>query len=222
MTAPHLLAPPVGRNKSLFPFTRSPAGALTAVAQGAGHRPMQRKVSGLIPIQGTGLGFGGLVPGWGCERGNCEVYLSFFSLPSPLSKKILKKKKKKAGGTWFHPELCPLLPQLPPWTRPSPSSRRPLRAVPGGRTGAPGDAGAQGARHRGSLPRGICGVLSPRLWEAQDPVTPLPSPHPPPGPGPQTGRRALRPPVPQGQATGDLPPTVSPKRHQVWLCGTSA
>ena len=96
---------------------------------------MQRKVSGLIPIQGTGLGFGGLVPGWGCERGNCEVYLSFFSLPSPLSKKILKKKKKKpvAPGSILSCALS--FPNCPPGRvhppRPAGPSEPSLGAGPG-------------------------------------------------------------------------------------------
>ena len=70
------------------------------VAQWIEHWPVNKRVAGLIPSQGTCL-VAGQVPKRGRARGNHTLmFLSLsFSLPSSLSKnkinKILKKKKKK-------------------------------------------------------------------------------------------------------------------------------
>ena len=62
--------------------------ALTCVAQLIGHSPTKRKVTGLIPSQGTCLGCGS-GPWLGCLR-EATLTLMFlslsFSLPSPLYK----------------------------------------------------------------------------------------------------------------------------------------
>ena len=60
--------------------------ALAGVARWVGHRPIHRKVAGLVPRQGTCLGrrFGPQLVGVQA-RGNRSMFLSP-SLPSPLSK----------------------------------------------------------------------------------------------------------------------------------------
>ena len=61
--------------------------ALAGVAQWTEHQPVNQRVVGSIPNQGTCLGWD-QVPSWGCVRGNHTLmFLSLsFSLPPPLSK----------------------------------------------------------------------------------------------------------------------------------------
>ena len=67
--------------------------ALADVAQCIEHLPVNPKVTGLIPSQGTCLGCG---PGtylgiWLMFLSHILIFLSSFSLPSPLSKKWINK-----------------------------------------------------------------------------------------------------------------------------------
>ena len=57
--------------------------ALAGVAQWIEREPVNERVAGSIPSQGTCLVVG-QVPSWGCVRGNHT--LMFLSLPSPPSK----------------------------------------------------------------------------------------------------------------------------------------
>ena len=61
--------------------------ALAGVAQWVEHQPVNQKVAGSIPSQGTCLGVARVLSK-GCMRGNHTLmFLSlFFSLPSPLSR----------------------------------------------------------------------------------------------------------------------------------------
>ena len=59
--------------------------ALAGVAQWIEHWPENQKVTGLIPSQGTRLGYGPGLRLGPCERQPFDVYLSF-SFPFPLSK----------------------------------------------------------------------------------------------------------------------------------------
>ena len=58
-----------------------PQAHLAGVAQWIEHQPANKRVAGLIPSQGTGLGCE-LGPQWGGVRGNHT--LMFLSLFSPL------------------------------------------------------------------------------------------------------------------------------------------
>ena len=76
------------KNKLDTIFLKKLHSALASVAQWIEHWPMNQRVTGLIPSQGTCLGYGP-GPQWGVQwRDNHTLmFLSlFFSLPSILSK----------------------------------------------------------------------------------------------------------------------------------------
>ena len=68
--------------------------ALAGVAQWTEHQPVNQRVTGSIPSQGTCLGCRpGRAPSRGCMRGNhTDVSLPLFLLPFQINKKKIFKK----------------------------------------------------------------------------------------------------------------------------------
>ena len=74
--------------RTLFKEIKKKIGALAGVAQWTECQPVNQRVAGLIPHQGTCLGWGP-VPQQGMHerQPHIDVSLPFFSPPIPLSKK---------------------------------------------------------------------------------------------------------------------------------------
>ena len=82
------IEPFAGAGEAVLPKTRRWDVALTGVAQWVGCYPAKREVAGLIPAHGTGLDceFGHAFEGQVIDVSLTSMFLSPFSLPSPLSK----------------------------------------------------------------------------------------------------------------------------------------